>query len=263
MPFPESKRVIFKENPLKEVICQLRFPTILEIGVKAPAEFQNRIRLTYPIYSREEALQSLPPEISSIVEQLRLPLPFQSQAPTYKFATEKQTRLISLNPEFVAVSEREYQQWEHFRSEIETAKSALEEVYNPVFYSRIGLRYQDIIDKEQLGLHEAWDALVNPSLIGVLGAENLRDEVQEIGSESLVTVAGVGGGFVRMRHGLRKLVPESRQVYFIDSDFYTRERSESIDVLAILDEFRRVSGNLFRWAATKRLQQALHPMEFR
>lgn len=261
MPFPESKRVVFRENPLKGVICQLRFPTILKIGVEPPARFQDKIRSSYPLYSREDTFQNLPKEIANILEQLRIPLPFQTQAPTHKFATEDEFRFISLNPEFIAVTENRYQRWEHFRAEIERAKMTVEEEYNPTFYSRIGLRYQDIIDREQLGLNEPWDALVNRSLISVLGASDLRDEVREIQSEALIVVPGVKGGFVRLRHGLRKLPTYDRQVYHIDSDFYTSERSGTNDVLKILDEFRRVAGNLFRWAASPRLQQALKPAE--
>lgn len=261
MAFPEAKRVIFKQNPLREVICQLRFPTILEIGAEPPVRFQNNIRSTYPLYSLERPLQNLPPEISSILEQLRVPLPTQHQILTHKFATAEGTRFISLNPEFVAFTERKYQRWEHFRTDIETATTTLEEVYTPAFYLRVGLRYQDVIDRKELGLDDPWHALINAPLVGMLGAENLRDEVQDIQTESLIKVTGVRGGFVRLRHGLRKVAPDGHQVYVIDSDFYTSERSGKDDVLGILDEFRRVAGNLFRWAATSRLQQALEPME--
>ena len=44
------KRVIYKKNPLIEVILQIKFPTILSINSKEPAEFQEAIRQMYPIY---------------------------------------------------------------------------------------------------------------------------------------------------------------------------------------------------------------------
>ena len=48
MPFPDVERVIYNENPLDRVICQLRFAPILKIDTEIPAEFQERIRIDYP-----------------------------------------------------------------------------------------------------------------------------------------------------------------------------------------------------------------------
>jgi uncharacterized protein (TIGR04255 family) len=47
MPFPETPRIIYKRNPLKKVICQLRFPPILRIET-SPADFQDRVRNEFP-----------------------------------------------------------------------------------------------------------------------------------------------------------------------------------------------------------------------
>ena len=44
MPFPVTKRIIYKKNPLVEVICQLRFPPILSIDTEIPARFQGAIK---------------------------------------------------------------------------------------------------------------------------------------------------------------------------------------------------------------------------
>ena len=45
-----NKRAKYKNCPLVEVIFQLRFPTILSINTKQPAEFQEKIRIDYPYY---------------------------------------------------------------------------------------------------------------------------------------------------------------------------------------------------------------------
>ena len=41
----QNKRVKYQEAPLVEVICQLRFPTILSINANEPVEFQEAIFL--------------------------------------------------------------------------------------------------------------------------------------------------------------------------------------------------------------------------
>ena len=67
MLFAPYERYQYARAPLVEVICQLRFPTILSIGAKEPAEFQEAIRKDFPQYA---ARQGTPPRWS-----LRSPLP--------------------------------------------------------------------------------------------------------------------------------------------------------------------------------------------
>ena len=257
MPFPSSEREVYQRNPLQEVICQLRFPTILQVTVEKPAQFQNAIRDRYPLYAEENAT-GLPKEVVDILAGL--PVPKVVQQPVYKFLTKDETRFIALSQDSIAVSEKEYQRWEHFREEIKSAASAFQTIYNPAFYTRIGLRYQDVLDRDELGLHDRqWAELLNPSFIGELGDPALIDEVDDIRTISLVRLPEVHKGFVRIVHGLAKTDDTKKQVYVIDIDFYTEERSELGDAFQILNIFNRWGGKLFRWAISQTLRDALGP----
>ena len=59
--FSTEERFILRKNQLGEVICQLRFPTILSIGAKEPAEFQDSIRAMFPLYAAKQ--EQLPPKV--------------------------------------------------------------------------------------------------------------------------------------------------------------------------------------------------------
>ena len=48
MALPETPRMIYKTNPLIEVTCQFRFPTILKISSRPPAAFQDQSRNQFP-----------------------------------------------------------------------------------------------------------------------------------------------------------------------------------------------------------------------
>ena len=48
MLFAEYQRFRYARPQLMEVICQLRFPTILAIGAQEPAAFQEAIRQDFP-----------------------------------------------------------------------------------------------------------------------------------------------------------------------------------------------------------------------
>ena len=42
--FSQEERCIYTNNQLMEVICQLRFPTILAVGAREPVDFQDAVR---------------------------------------------------------------------------------------------------------------------------------------------------------------------------------------------------------------------------
>src|SRR5438552_1142604 len=163
MPFPKSKRVLFQNNPLVEVVCQLRFPPVLQITAEDPVRFQEQVRETYPLYRRDEGAE-IPADFRQLVSQLRIP--GLTDQTVHVFLTEDQQRFISLGKDSVAVTERSYHRWEQFGAEVERALNALAAVYNPAFITRIGLRYKDVVNRRKLGLNGAnWDALICKPLV--------------------------------------------------------------------------------------------------
>ena len=261
MTFPQSDRVVYQQNPLEEVICQLKFPTILEINTERPAKFQNEIRNDYPLFEIEQP--ALPKELEQFMSSF--PIPSAPEVSIYKFITADGTKLISLGPEFVAFKDSNYIRWEKFSKEIARAQQALEKIYKPAFYTRIGLRYKDMIDKVKLGIEdESWEELLNPSLLGLLSApDNVGGHVDLIQSEASLVIEEVPGGRATIRHGKGKRKNNQSEVYLIDIDFYTTQRSNGNDVLETLNKFNRLSGDFFRWAITDRLRSVLEPRELR
>ncbi len=255
MPFPPSERIVFRINPLIEVICQLRFPQILDIGVSQPAAFQNLVRSQYPIYRRDDQAVGMPPELAGLLNQL----PFTIQAqPVHRFSTADEAWTISLAPEFLALSARKYHHWEEFRAQLDAARVALEQIYSPAFYSRVGLRYQDQIDRGVLGLQgERWSELLSPSFLNLLGSDDVRDDVVQITTQVLVNIADVPQGRAQIRHGLQSRGPGADDLYIIDVDYFTDERSTEYDLGAVLTHFNKLAGDLFRWAITPKLIEAL------
>ena len=59
--FSQEERCIYQNNQLMDVICQLRFPTILSVGAREPVDFQDAIRSVFPRYQlRQEAVPPRP-----------------------------------------------------------------------------------------------------------------------------------------------------------------------------------------------------------
>ena len=261
MPIPDSPREIYNHNPLKEVLVQLRFPTILRVESETPAQFQNKIRREYPLYEEASSNSGLPKEISDVLNALSIPILPKQTPQNHNFITEDRSRFISLNQDFLAVTEKKYTQWECFRNEIILAEEAFRNIYEPSFYSRIGLRYIDFIDRKELGLESlSWNELLNEGFIGQLGASDFAEEVSEIKTQSIIRIPSVQSGAVTIRHGLARSSEDSNRFgYSIDADFSTTKRCTPDDAFNILDTFNNLGGRLFRWTIKPRLRDAMDP----
>jgi uncharacterized protein (TIGR04255 family) len=245
-----------------EVVCQFRFPTILRIRERQLADFQDKIRNDYPVYSEQEPSiavpAQVPKEMLAILEQIKMPLPLGLA--TQRFSTKDTLRFVSLSDQFMALAQTKYERWESFREEVSRVETALEQVYNPSFYSRIGLRYRDMISRSDLGLSEVgWRDLLRLQFIAELGDKDISGNIASIQTQTIVRIAEIPGGQIRLIHGLVERPGSDERRYVIDADFSV-ERKEGVDEpFKILDKFNRLAGQLFRWAISERLHNAMDP----
>ena len=146
----EYKRVRYQKSPLIEVVFQLRFPTILSINAKQPMEFQDKIREKYPFYQEGDEQQN-----EMIIGPDGNPVQIKtSSAKNYAFISSEESYKINLTASFISIYTLKYTQWEEFRKHIEFVVPIFETVYKPAFYTRVGLRYIDVINRENLGLEK-------------------------------------------------------------------------------------------------------------
>ena len=255
MVFPNSDRVLYGTNPLAEVICQLRFPPILRIESGNAADFQDRIREEYPLYSEEERIPELPEALANVIE-----IAVQRPSPAQKFSSADEQWTIALAQNFVALTTDRYERWEGFRQRMRGAVDVLEQVYNPAFYTRVGLRYRDVIHRSRLRLGNVpWSDLLVPGILSELGSD-VAHAVREVNHIALIDLGEASGsGSLRIRHGLARETTTGEEVYCIDADFFTERRTDRDAINTQLDYFNTQAGRFFRWCITERLHQALAP----
>lgn len=262
MAFPVSPRVVYSKNPLVQVVCQLRFPTIFSIS-KDPTDFQERVRSIYPLYQTGIALPAaiapiIPPQVATMLSQLSGPGGLGSEGGppmVHRFFTADHLVGIDLAKDFLRITTKQYRRWEAFRESIVLAIEALEAVYHPPFYLQVELRYQDIIDRDKLGLSSTpWSELINRSLIGLLADTSIA----AVTSTRNQTLLNLGDGeLLNLVYGL---APTGSQGYAIDANFYaTGQQRTREQALASLDGFNREAGHFFRWAITSKLHNAMQP----
>src|ERR671933_1287113 len=257
MNLPESKRVIYKRNPLVEVVCQLRFPPILKISHQEPVEFQDEIRFQYPLF--ETTQSQFPSEMAAVIQQFGLPLPSDI---AYSFKSEDQKWQLAITKEFIALTTSAYERYEQFKQRLQEAVVIFERIYRPSFYTRVGLRYQDLIIRSNLGLEDKnWSDLIARHIASELHNPELSSSIQAV-MKNLVLKTEQGQ--VNFKHGLVTVKEPGKNneeiAYLFDADFYTEQKIERDgNVWNLLDQSNKSARRLFRWSITDILHNAMQP----
>jgi uncharacterized protein (TIGR04255 family) len=220
--FPPVPRVLYGKAPLFEVTCQSRFPPILQID-RPPAEFQERIREQFPLLERLAnplVVPQLPPEAAQM-------LGAAIGQSGWNFLTEDRSSIITLAPDYVALTSTKYERWERFREQYQLALTALRAVYRPSFFVRIGLRYRDLIRREILGLDGVgWSRLLRPEILGELAIKEFEERAQDAKRVLILRMPGEVGTLI-LQHGFGKAVGHDKPGYVIDLDIAVTNKTEA------------------------------------
>ncbi len=259
MPLPDYERVIYSKNPLEEVICQVRFPPILRIDTELPAAFQDALRSHYPLYEEKTQKTSMPEIPPAVANLFPAGWPVGQPQRVFLFASTDNRWVVTLARDAISLTTKRYETWDEFREHLQKLLGILVQKYGPPFYSRVGLRYQNVIRPWQLELDKVlWGELLQPHISGELACTELEDDI-----ESVVRQLGISlsekNGHVLIKHGLALDTDEKKQCFLIDCDYFRSERTETTDAIEVLNYFNGQAGRLFRWCITERLHNAMAP----
>jgi uncharacterized protein (TIGR04255 family) len=259
MPVPEADRVLYERNPLDEVICQLRFPPILRLDSE-PVVFQEAMRAEYPFYETKPSLrlpQGLPAEFMKIIGS-ELP---GIGSKTHDFASRDRVWTLKLNRESLLLSCQTYDRWETFVNRLEAARTEVETEFAPAFYTRIGLRYRNIIRRSLLpesDRNASWKDLLKPWVSGILGSGGEDLPVMDSRTVCHFVLGDLSEKCI-LNYGLAADEKTKEPVYVFDADCYIERQTELTDVPNCLTKLNRYVRNLFHWCISDRLHFALGP----
>jgi len=256
--FPDSPRVKYLHSPLVSVIIQVRFPPILRIEGEVPAAFQEAIRGVFPLYERNQStgqFDQLPPEVAKM-----LGAAIPQQQPVYAFKSEDESQVLSLSSDSMSLTSAKYTNWEEFLGLFTPAYQALVSLYKPAFLSRIGLRYQNVIVPEQVGIDLTnWSNVLSASLLGEMAPGALvGGDIEEAGRQLRIIAPDRSSG-VLLQHGIVREQNTGQLAYLLDTDSYTDQKTEVGNAFEKLGHFNRRAGRAFRWGISTKLHDALGP----
>lgn len=261
MPFPETKRVIYKKNPLDQVICQLRFPPVLKIDAEIPADFQDRIREDFPNFKETSTWKVEGPH----GEKGLIPLDLLKQAiqssgnKNYEFSSEDDQWKVNLTRTFMALTANGYERWEKYKEKLDVPLKALIDIYSPAHFSRIGLRYIDVIRRSALKLDDSnWSDLIQSYILGILSSPEVEKHIQNYQSQYEIRLSDKES-IVRIITKFVETADGGEVCYRIDSDFLKTGKTNISDAMNKLNYFNIRASRLIQWCITEKLHKALEP----
>lgn len=257
MNFEDIERVKYKNNILFEVVFQARFPDIIKISQDDPVELQDIVRKEgYPEFELEVPLvpQGTPKELESAVSTDKM----------FRFFSAERDWQISLAKNSIAlVCIANYNNYEDFSERIKKILEVFCNIYEPSYFTRIGLRYRDIANKTYLphittDVEDFIPEYIFPELSILEKATEIKSlqkisrlDDGDVNANVVHVLAEVSGEF-----GKHQL--ENEKSYIIDVDCFVEGKIERInDVLKRCNLFKRTIWNIFQWSITDKLRETM------
>ena len=261
MLFSGATSQSYQRPQLVEVICQLRFPTILSIDTQEPAAFQEQIRSAFPQYSIQR--EKLPPKLANPGSPIPVVEP-QKTINNYTFVSADGQWQLNLTQDFFSLSTRNYSSWKNFASQLDKPLAAFIATYHPAYFQRIGLRYLNAISRQQLGLGEChWQELIQRPYLGIMAEDDLplqrvqrcTVDAQFMMDSSCCAKVHAGPGLLNSN---RPDVPQDKECKFIfDLDLFMAGNLANSLAPGALETLHGHAVQVFEGAITPRLRDAM------
>ena len=220
-------------NFVRTVVCELRFPLLMELGSgNPPKSFVAAVRKNYPQLEH--------------VEEIAVGIGGPGQAAgVHIFRSLTRDWSVSLKQSAVLIEAKRYPGYDKFSERVKEVVAAASPVIDSDFWTRVGLRYINDIplaDTELARLHEK----LNPALIQGLS----RGVFRGVNQYSGLIVGGMENGGYRLQHELRQEKSSRGTVelgYRVDVDVW-RSEIPLADTLDVLDSMHEEAFAIFDWA---------------
>ena len=265
MLLSDAERCRYETSTLHEVICQLRFPAILSINTREPADFQEEVRSLFPRYAVQ---RETPP--ATLVQEGGVPrLKEEKAINNYTFLSENNRWKINLTKDFIALSTLRYTGWEDFAGMLDPALASFIRIYQPAFFERIGLRYMNFISREKLGLSsEPWEVLIADAYLGPLSESDPSVRIERSSVDFEMGLTGnahckihAAPTHLQIKAPNAPVKTEQEEKFMLDLDFSMHGNIAPKLAAPGLETLHSFSYPVFRGAITETLHNAMGPRE--
>lgn len=229
LTLPKVERAEYERNFVKNAVCELRFPTLLELESRPPDALQKALRKEYPLYERAHALTGFTVGVAGAERQTQL---------QHQLKSKDKKWTVLFRSSSVALESTAYRGFDDFMVRLTWVLRAVRPIIDSDFFTRIGLRYINALPFSEVD----FDGWVNPALAGTL----VSGPFGEVSAFWQQAQGPAERGWFSFRHGLPEAEGPKRE-YILDFDFY----DENIDVAeaeAAINALHEQSYRFFCWA---------------
>jgi len=233
----------YKRSFVTQTICELKFPTLLELGgSQPPGKFANALRKSYPTLDagREMKINIGQGTTESIQAHI-----FRALKPGW---------VATLKHSSVAIEGNRYDGFPALRTRVKQLIDAAVPIIDSDVWTRIGLRFVNVIGNGDDDPAEGW---INPNLVSPL----IGDQFDKISAFGGALQLGTDEAGVILRHQLQLASTASGEEvtsvkYVLDIDCF-RAAVPVAETLDVLEELHTESFNAFDWAIDEKAREYL------
>jgi uncharacterized protein (TIGR04255 family) len=260
----------YNRNPIVEVVTQVRFQKLPIINDPNFAQDQLKTLFAavgHPNLTEERGLavslkQASIEETGDKESELS-----KTEIPaTYHYRNDDDTSRFSVNPEFFAFSSSRYSEWSRFIEVAMEGYGVFRKALPDLLIDRVGLRYKDLIDRDELGLSsQPWGELLSPSLVGIFANDLFSDSKYNVGDvhHAAQSILKLEDCHLLLQTALLISREEvRREAFLIDSDFYHQAPAHLLNAETVgetLNSLHKNASALFRSCIRDTLHLALGP----
>jgi uncharacterized protein (TIGR04255 family) len=231
---PSAKRVQYERNLIALVVCEVRFPYLVDYEDKLPRPLQKNLRKDYPHYTIGANLD-VDAGSPSVTKRQR-----------YLFRSRDRNWVVSFGPSTLSLETTNYLNFQDFQQRLESVLLAARSVLDTEFFTRLGLRYINHLPIKQ----GSFNGLLNPQLAPAL----VNGAFGDVALHETKVRGFCPGGKYTFRHGFYP--DENPDVYVLDADFSV-ENIEYSELRGRLVQFNATNFNLFEWAIGEKAREAM------
>lgn len=224
----------YLRNYLRQAVCELRFPTLLSLAEnRMPASFAMALRKVYPV---QETMIEVGVNMGARTDS----------SYHHAFRSNNGLWVVTLKSSSVSIETTRYTRFEEMLARVKMVTDALVPVIDSEFFTRIGLRYINLVETSTPLLQD-WvcQALVYPLALGMF---------KRVGESSGRLQMQAEDGGCLLQHGLR-LKPGASSLpgepvptpdYVIDIDVFRQDVAVA-DAQAAIERAHGQAFALFDW----------------
>lgn len=232
----------YKLNFLQQVICELRFPTLMELGEsRPPAQLVAALRKEYPHLDLA----------NEVTLGIAGGLPGSNNA--HLFRSAKLNWTVTVRQSAISLETTAYPGFPQMKERILHVIEAASKIIDSDFFTRVGLRYINVVD----GGEDPREGWINPELIQPLMSRKFTGIQEYAGKLSL---SAEDGGCL-FQHGI-KLKPARKDGtpaspdYLLDIDAFRNEvRVEDAEMA--INSLHAQAFDFFDWAIGEKARDYL------